>query len=160
MAGIGFQQLCIFAFLALAIRLHKKLISMPASAEKRNGLILLFVNYAVVTLITVRIIFRLIEYSSGFESKIPTQEAYQYVLDSAVMMIALVLYNIFHPGRLMPGAESNLPSRKVRKEWKKTGQAPHGRMGEDVLLPKYQSLDNSVSREGSPSPDAVMGRTS
>ena len=161
MGGIGFQQFCIFLFLALAIRLHRKLIAMPASPEKRNGIILLFVNYAVVALITIRIIFRLVEYSSGFESSIPLKEAYQYVFDSAVMMIALVLYNVFHPGRLMPGAESNLPSRKVRKGWKKAGQAPQGRMGarDEYLLPKYERSADSVSREASPSPDAAMGRT-
>lgn len=131
---------------------------MPASSEKRSGLILLFVNYAVVALITIRIIFRLIEYSSGFESTIPLREAYQYVFDSAVMMVALVLYNVFHPGRMMPGKESNLPSRKVRKAWKKAGQAPHGRLGEEHLLPKYETAANGVSREASPSPDAAWGR--
>ena len=61
MGGIAFQQVCILAFLALAIRLHKKLYSLSASPERCNGLILLFVNYAMVTLITIRIIFRLIE---------------------------------------------------------------------------------------------------
>lgn len=56
MGGIGFQQVCIFAFLALAVRLHRKILLMPDGApEKRNGLILLYVNYAVVTLITIRI---------------------------------------------------------------------------------------------------------
>lgn len=140
MGGIGFQQLCVFAFLALAIRLHRKLLALAASPEKRNGLIILYVNYAVATLINVRIIFRLVECSSGFESTIPLREAYRYVLDSAVIMIALALYNVFHPGRLMPGTESNLPSRKVRKEWKKAGQAPQGRMAGEYLLP-------NISRE-------------
>ena len=31
------------------------------------------------------------------------------------MFIALVLFNIYHPGRIMPGKESDLPSRKERK---------------------------------------------
>ena len=39
----------------------------------------------------------------------------------------------------MPGAESNLPGRKVRKQWKREGQAPRGRLGEEYLLPKYES---------------------
>ena len=65
------------------------------------------------------------------------------------MLIALIIYNIFHPGRLMPGKESNLPSRKVRKSWKKAGIAPQGRVGQDYLLPKYKS----TSRAPSPSED-------
>jgi hypothetical protein len=31
------------------------------------------------------------------------------------MLIALVILNVFHPGRIMPGKESNLPNRKERK---------------------------------------------
>ena len=31
------------------------------------------------------------------------------------MLACLVLFNIFHPGRLMPGKESDFPSRKQRK---------------------------------------------
>lgn len=148
MGGIGFQQLCIFAFLALAVRLHKKMHLQPASPERSRGLILLYIEYAVVGLITIRIIFRLVEYSSGFKSTIPLHEAYQYVFDSAVMMIALILYNIFHPGRLMPGKESNLPSRKQRKAWKKEGVRPHGRVGQDYLLPKYRSQSEDLSQSG------------
>ena len=63
----------------------------------------------------MRIIFRLVEYSSGFKSTIPNHEAYQYCLDSLPMLVALVLFNIIHPGRIMPGKESDLPSRKARK---------------------------------------------
>lgn len=36
------------------------------------------------------------------------------------MFIALVLLNICHPGRIMPGKESDFPSRKVRKAMGKT----------------------------------------
>ena len=150
MGGIGFQQLCIFFFLALAIRLHKKLRLQPPSPETKTGFQLLYVEYAVVCLITIRIVFRLIEYSDGIKSTIPKHEAYQYVFDSTLMMIALVLYNIFHPGRLMPGRESNLPSRKERKNLKKQGQKPHGRINDEYLLPKYETPSLAVS-EPSPS---------
>lgn len=64
----------------------------------------------------MRIIFRLVEYSHGFKSDIPNHEAYQYALDSVPMLFALVVYNFFHPGRIMAGKESDFPSRKERKE--------------------------------------------
>lgn len=32
------------------------------------------------------------------------------------MLIALVILNIVHPGRVMPGQESELPSRRDRKK--------------------------------------------
>lgn len=31
------------------------------------------------------------------------------------MLVALVLFNIFHPGKIMAGKESDFPSRKDRK---------------------------------------------
>ena len=62
----------------------------------------------------LRIIFRLVEYSHGFKSNIPEHEAYQYSLDSVPMLFALVILNVFHPGRIMSGRASNLPSRKER----------------------------------------------
>ena len=63
----------------------------------------------------MRIIFRIVEYSKGIDSTIPNHEAYQYCLDSLPMLLALVLLNVVHPGRLMPGEESDIPGRKQRK---------------------------------------------
>src|ERR1700744_632279 len=102
MGGIGFQQICIFLFLALAIRLQLELRRGAPSPDQTTALRLLYVEYAVVGLITVRIIFRLIEYSNGMNSSITLHEAYEYIFDSTLMFIALGLFNVFHPGRLMP----------------------------------------------------------
>ena len=95
---------------------------------------LLYVEYTVVTLISVRIIFRLIEYWNGINSSIGLHEVYEYIFDSTLMLIALSLFNIFHPGRLMPGKESNMPGRKVRKAAKKQGNPVHGR-AEEYYVP-------------------------
>jgi hypothetical protein len=63
----------------------------------------------------IRIIFRLIEYASGFNAPIPKQEAYMYCLDSLPMFTCLVILNVVHPGVIMPGKESDLPSKKERR---------------------------------------------
>ncbi len=160
MGGIGFQQLCIFLFLALAIRFHQKIRLQQPSPDRSKGLLLLYIEYVVVGLITVRIIFRLIEYSDGIKSSIPRHEVYQYIFDSTLMLIALVLFNVFHPGRLMPGQESNLPSRKVRKMWKREGVQPRGRMGEEVLLPQYNSQSAHMSSTGLSDQGAQYARVS
>lgn len=152
MGGIGFQQACIFCFLALAVRFHvgpKGLKKEPPSPDRSRGLLLLYILYTVVGLITVRIIFRLIEYANGFDGTIPTHEAYQYVFDSTLMLFASVLLNAFHPGRLMPGKESDLPSRKVRKNLKAQGDKPRGRLGQDYLLPKYQEESTEYASQSS-----------
>lgn len=135
MGGIGLQQLFIFVFLWMAIMFHRGLSSVNKNSKTKEVLLLLNVLYAVLFLITVinhshtphlqfsiltrsiqgRIIFRLLEYYNGLDSAIPNHEAYQYCLDSLPMFVALVLFNICHPGRIMPGKESDFPSRKARK---------------------------------------------
>jgi hypothetical protein len=69
----------------------------------------------LITISQARIIFRLIEYSDGIHSSIHRHEAYQYCLDSLLMLIGSTLFNVVHPGRIMPGVAHDLPSRKDRK---------------------------------------------
>lgn len=69
----------------------------------------------LISVSQIRIIFRLIEYSSGITGSIPNREAYMYCLDALPMCAALVVLNVIHPGAVMPGKESDMPSRKERK---------------------------------------------
>ena len=71
----------------------------------------------------MRIIFRLCEYSQGLDSPIPNHEAYQYCLDSLPMLLALIVFNIVHPGRIMRGKVADMPSRKERKNMKNANYA-------------------------------------
>ncbi|KFY89858.1 hypothetical protein V500_05422 [Pseudogymnoascus sp. VKM F-4518 (FW-2643)] len=117
MGGVGFQQFFILLFLFFAIKFYQTILQQVRQSVKgaSSALPLLYAIYAVLSLITIRIIFRLCEYAQGFHSNIPTHEAYQYCLDSVPMLCSLVILNVIHPGRVMPGEESNLPSRKERK---------------------------------------------
>lgn len=58
------------------------------------------------------------------------------------MLTCLVLFNVIHPGRLMPGKESDFPSRKQRKAAGKNNTM--GRAAD--ALPLYE--------QPIPSPDA------
>jgi hypothetical protein len=60
------------------------------------------------------------EYAQGLDSTIPIHEAYQYCLDSLPMLLALWVFNLYHPGQVMPGRESEMPSLKQRRRDKKT----------------------------------------
>ncbi|KAF7189394.1 putative lipid transporter atnI [Pseudocercospora fuligena] len=144
MGGIAVQQICIFVFMAIAIRFHLQVRRQAQSQQRARALTLVYVQYAVMLLITVRIIFRLIEYSAGMDSTIPNHEAYQYVFDSSLMMVALVLYNVWHPGRTMPGREASLPSRKMRKALKKAGTKQQGRMYDLIPLNRKWEFTDSL----------------
>lgn len=42
------------------------------------------------------------------------------------MFIALILFNLVHPGKVMPGKEGDFPSRKARKNFNKDSAASGG----------------------------------
>ena len=132
MAGIGMQQAFIVAFLALAIRFHYKVLRTPNSSPT-NWKALLYAVYTVLTLITVsllppkpmnvmysisdrsftqiRIIFRMCEYSSGVHGKLLSHEVYPFVLDALPMIVALVIFNVVHPGKTLVGPDSEFQKR-------------------------------------------------
>lgn len=122
MGGVGFQEFFILVFLYIAVRFQLRVLRESTPDQQVRGLRLLYVLYAALILITVRIIFRLIEYSSGVNSSIPNHEVYMYVFDTAPMWIAIFLFNVVHPGAYMPGKQSEWPSRKERKRQARQGR--------------------------------------
>ncbi|KAJ6602640.1 RTA1 like protein-domain-containing protein [Mycena vulgaris] len=116
MGGIGLQQLFILGFIALVVRFHYKMKRIDGSTEWKRPLYLM---YASLVLITIRIIFRLIEFSSGLLSPITMHEAPFYCLEALPMFVALSLWNILHPGRVLVGPDSDFP-KKVKKSKKGT----------------------------------------
>ncbi|PQE27316.1 hypothetical protein CJF32_00000283 [Rutstroemia sp. NJR-2017a WRK4] len=137
MVGVGIQQFFICVFLVYAIKFHATTIQQNRQGHStpQSAYMLLYAIYAVIILITVRIIFRLVEYSSGLHTSIPNHEAYQYCLDSVPMFIALVILNVYHPGRVMAGPASDIPSRKTRKNkaFRTKGQLAETHGNEDGL---------------------------
>lgn len=69
--------------------------------------------------------YRLAEFSSGVEPEhnpIHRSEAYFMVLDALPVLMACVLLNVVHPGRILQGDGSEFPkgpSRKEKKEAKR-----------------------------------------
>jgi hypothetical protein len=140
MGGVGLQQLFILVFLTLLVRfhldaskLHKDgLLSTPSGVKSRSmWKWLTYALYTVLALITMRIVFRLAEYSGGVDpdkNKLPFQEGYQYGLDAAPMMVALFILVVVHPGLALKGPESEFPSRKEKKAEKKAVKAEKKRV--------------------------------
>jgi len=78
--------------------------------------------YAVLALITMRIIFRLVEFSGGMDpenNRLPFVEGYALGLDAVPMVLAIFVLAVVHPGLVLRGEESEFPSRKVRRAEKK-----------------------------------------
>ncbi|KAL5359568.1 RTA1 like protein-domain-containing protein [Aspergillus floccosus] len=128
MGGIGLQQLCIIIFTVLCIRLHRQLRVLEqtrgfelgkADGMSRPWRWLFYAIYFGLVMITVRIIFRLCQFSRGTDPNNPvlTHEFYEYVFDAVPMVLALVALNLIHPGMVLQGPDSEFPriSRKEKK---------------------------------------------
>ncbi|KAF2003586.1 hypothetical protein P154DRAFT_617506 [Amniculicola lignicola CBS 123094] len=142
MIGLGVQEGFIVMFFALVVRFQitvrrlEALGQAPPTTQTRNGRrwkALTYVVYAVLVLITIRIIFRLVEFSAGIEvsNPLPYHEYYALVLDALPMLLALLALTVLHPGMVLKGPESQFPSRKERKMAKKAAKAEKKQKKED-----------------------------
>lgn len=129
MGGIAVQEAFVLFFISLMVLFHRQSISLETSirVRERPWRPLLYALYGVLLAITVRIIFRLVEYSRGMQpsNPVPFHEEYAYALDAFPMMVAILILAVIHPGRYLVGPESEFPkkSRKERKAEKKAKKA-------------------------------------
>lgn len=122
MGGIGAQELFILLFAVLAARFQYKMKNLESTATSTFSPAipwrrLLYALYLSLVCITIRIIYRLVEYSGGMDTTIATSEAAFYCLEAAPMIIALVIFNLVHPGMVLVGEGSEFP-KKVKKSKK------------------------------------------
>jgi hypothetical protein len=148
MAGVGVQLLFIAIFLGLTIKFQLMLRNRrPESANEPPTsacLQLLYTLYTVLTLIAFRNFYRLAEFSAGFESSITKQEWYTFVFDSVPMLLALLCFNLFHPGRFIYGQRADFSQEnKERKMVKKARKVERnaakrsGKKGRDEEMGEY-----------------------
>ncbi|KAH8831940.1 RTA1 like protein-domain-containing protein [Flagelloscypha sp. PMI_526] len=113
--GVGLQEFFVVIFFAIAVRTHLEISRFHNTFREQNWR-------------KVRVIYRLCEYSGGFDSGLVTQEKWFYVLEAAPMWICLLLFNLIHPGYILVGPESEFPKKqkKGKKEvdLEKQGSSP------------------------------------
>lgn len=119
MLGVGVQQGFIVLFTAVILRFQ--FVVQRLGVQNRRWLWVTYALYATLILISIRIIFRLVEFSAGVEvsNPLPYHEVYAMVLDAFPMVLACFILAVVHPGIALKGPESEFPSRKERKAEKK-----------------------------------------
>ncbi|KAK2061766.1 RTA1 domain-containing protein [Colletotrichum caudatum] len=92
MGGIGPQEFFILIFVGLALKFQLEIQRME-------------------NMITIRIIYRLAEFSSGHgvANTLITHEAYFYVLEALPMFLAIAVFKAVHPAATINGAGSDMP---------------------------------------------------
>lgn len=120
MIGIGLQEIFNLIFLALVIKFHCTMLRLERlehnsktflEYEKRTWRRLLYTIYTSLFLLTVRIIFRLAQFSHGRTEGNPAldKEFYFYVFDGIPMFLAGLSMAIIHPGMFLKGPDAVMP---------------------------------------------------
>jgi hypothetical protein len=110
-AALLLQIASMAGFVAIAVRYHRK--CKKAGVLNRNLRTVLIVLYTSCTLITIRTIYRTVEYfaaaslnvySGDFKhiSPVLRHEEFFWVFEAMVMLSNSVLMNVFHPSRYLP----------------------------------------------------------
>ncbi|KAK4097356.1 hypothetical protein N658DRAFT_434157 [Parathielavia hyrcaniae] len=163
MAGIGVQLLFVVIFVVVTAVFHVRLERLlkvgllEARCDPALARHLVWSVFAVIALIVVRIVFRFVEFSGGVSASNPilVNEAYQLGLDALPMLIALLIMNAVHPGKVLTGPESSLPAT-----W------PRGRKAKSRDDSGYQGIDtpsmelNARSRQGIDTPSVELNARS
>ncbi|EFQ29049.1 RTA1 domain-containing protein [Colletotrichum graminicola] len=113
MGGIGLQEFFILIFVGLALKFQLEIQKMDRfrGAQPRPWEPLMWALYFSLGMITIRIIYRLVDFSSGHgvDNALITHEAYFYVLEALPMFLAIAVFSAVHPAAVMNGAGSDMP---------------------------------------------------
>ncbi|KAK7053344.1 envelope glycoprotein [Paramarasmius palmivorus] len=104
--GLIVQLLWFGFFIVTSFVFHIRIARSPTSASLRHQApvswkTMLYVLYAASLLIMIRSIFRLVEYIQGNGGYLLRHEAYLYIFDAVLMSIAVILFNVFHPSKVL-----------------------------------------------------------
>ncbi|GAB1194671.1 hypothetical protein APSETT444_003917 [Aspergillus pseudonomiae] len=116
-AGIVFQLFSITIFVACAADFVRRVLRRRLLQNMSGSITPLFAAMVFSVLcIYVRSIYRTIELSQGWTGYLITREKYFIALDGAMMVASVGVFNIFHPGWLMPSTKAMQYDREIMSE--------------------------------------------
>ncbi|KAF2128919.1 hypothetical protein P153DRAFT_291953 [Dothidotthia symphoricarpi CBS 119687] len=103
-ASLCIQATLFSLFGVLAAWFHWR--ARKAGVMKKDMQTVLCVMYVSAAIITVRCIYRIVEYIEGWSSGIYRNEIYFWIFEAVIMFVNTALLNIWHPGKRLPRSNS------------------------------------------------------
>jgi hypothetical protein len=103
-ASLCLQVALFGSFGLLAAHFHKR--ARKANVLSKDLRIILYVLYVSATVVTIRCIYRLVEYIQGWDSTIYKNEVFFWIFEAIIMFLNTALLNLFHPGKRLPRSNS------------------------------------------------------
>lgn len=114
-AGLAIQVLFFGLFVVVSGIFHWRIKAMPSLRSKQLSIpweSYLYILYIASALILIRSVFRIIEYVMGGDGILLEHEYFLYIFDASLMFLAMVLFNVCHPSRIINKA--NLSQAHMR----------------------------------------------
>jgi hypothetical protein len=135
MGGLGLALASFMLFAGLVLRLQRlsdRYRKEPNDNRWKRIVIPLWVN---IVCLTIRSVYRILEFNEGFNGYLLTHEAYLYGFDTLMVLIGMVSYLLIPPGRYLPARFSDqkvevtdmtdTPSTYVDEPVDSKSHAPH-----------------------------------
>jgi RTA1 like protein. len=103
-AGLFVQVVFFGFFIIVSIVFHRRMLATPAHAVRATPIPwtrYMQVLYTVSVLIMIRSLYRVVEYIQGSDGYLQSHEAFIYVFDATLMLISCLVFNIFHPSKIV-----------------------------------------------------------
>ncbi|CAI7580593.1 unnamed protein product [Penicillium glandicola] len=105
-AGIVFQLVSITIFVVCAVDFIRRTVRKRLLQSVTGSVMPLFAAMILsIVCIYIRSIYRTIELSQGWDGYLITHESYFVALDGVMMVISVGVFNLLHPGWMLPGAK-------------------------------------------------------
>ncbi|CAI6333981.1 unnamed protein product [Periconia digitata] len=103
-ASLSLQVVLFGSFGLLAAQFHRRARHRGVlSRDLRTVLVVLYISASIVT---IRCIYRLVEYIQGWNSTIYKNEVFFWIFEAVIMLLNTCLLNLFHPGKRLPRSNS------------------------------------------------------
>jgi hypothetical protein len=102
--GLGIQVLFFGLFIVVAGIFNYRLRAAPSLRSKQLSVpwqSYLYVLYGASFLILIRSVFRIVEYVIGQDGYLLDHEIFLYIFDALLMFSSMVLFNVYHPSRII-----------------------------------------------------------
>ncbi|KAJ5776603.1 uncharacterized protein N7511_001614 [Penicillium nucicola] len=102
-----FVQIVFFGFfIVVSLVFHRRMLKTPMHAVGDSTIPwsrYMKILYIASTLVMIRSVYRVAEYVQGTDGYLQSKEVFIYVFDAALMLICCMLFNVFHPSKLLSG---------------------------------------------------------
>lgn len=105
-AGLFVQIVFFGFFIVVCVVFHRRMLTTPSHAVDDTRIPwarYMKVLYVASVLVMVRSIYRVAEYVQGSDGVLQSKEVYLYVFDAVLMFTCCLLFNLFHPSKILSG---------------------------------------------------------